>query len=424
MLRGVALLGILTMNINGMALPGQAGLEEPTIAGGDTGLNLVAWFSNELFFSGKMRTLFSMLFGAGLILMTARSESKAGATPLADIYYRRNIWLIVFGLIHGYILLWPGDILYGYGLCALFLFTFRNTTAKRLIMASLCAFAILVFVSLYDWRVIHGQHAEAAATGVILADGGTLTEEQKAAKETWEEKLESFKPGEKKIEEEIATMRGGYWGIFKHLSGKTASLESVMFYRIWFWDVIGMMLLGMAMMKMGIFTAGRSYRFYIWMIAIGYGIGNPLNAGVSYYKISQGFDPVMIHMTWMIYNLQRLTVAIGYVGLVMLICKSGAVQWLTARLAAVGRMALTNYISQTILCTLVFYGYGLGLFARLERHQIVLVVVGIWIFQLIVSPIWLRHFRFGPLEWIWRKLKHRPLEKLPLPAATEHPGEG
>ncbi len=79
---------------------------------------------------------------------------------------------------------------------------------------------------------------------------------------------------------------------------------------------------------------------------------------------------------------------------------------MTARLAAVGRMALTNYISQTILCTLIFYGYGLGLFARLERKQIVLVVVGIWIVQLIVSPIWLRHFRFGPLEWIWRSLTY------------------
>lgn len=135
-LRGIALLGILLMNIIGFGMIYQA-YGDPTIMGGAEGWNLRVWIMNSMFFEGTMRALFSMLFGVGMVLMTMRMEKKGGGIEVADIYYRRTIWLLIFGLIHAYLILWPGDILFAYGLFGLFLFPFRKTSPKKLIIAAL-----------------------------------------------------------------------------------------------------------------------------------------------------------------------------------------------------------------------------------------------------------------------------------------------
>ena len=101
-----------------------------------------------------------------------------------------------------------------------------------------------------------------------------------------------------------------------------------------------------------------------------------------------------------------LVVALGHVGMLMLVVQSGALSWLTKRLAAVGRMALTNYLTHSIVCTTLFYGYGFGLFASINRTGMACIVLIIWVTQLLISPIWLRHFRFGPAEWLWRSLTY------------------
>ena len=132
-LRGVALLGILLMNIVVFGLPENA-YDDPTIAGGHTGLNLAFWYANQIFFEGKMRTLFSMLFGAGVVLLTLRAEERGGGLRARGIYYRRTLWLVVFGLLHAYFI-WMGDILYYYGVVGLMLFPLRKLRPAALLAA-------------------------------------------------------------------------------------------------------------------------------------------------------------------------------------------------------------------------------------------------------------------------------------------------
>ena len=136
-LRGIAVFGILLMNITGFGLPMQA-YGDPDIAGGKTGLNLYAWITTSMFFEGTMRAIFSMLFGAGFIILTSRHEDKGVGLEVADVHYRRVIWLVIFGIVHAYLLLWFGEILYAYGIMGLFLFPFRKLTPKVLIVAGLC----------------------------------------------------------------------------------------------------------------------------------------------------------------------------------------------------------------------------------------------------------------------------------------------
>ncbi|HEX5169863.1 MAG TPA: hypothetical protein VFW11_11880 [Cyclobacteriaceae bacterium] len=130
-IRGIALLGILLMNISGMGLPFS--YSDPTIAGGSTGLNLKVWIVNNMLFEGTMRGLFTLLFGAGVVLLTSRLEKSGAGITTADIYYRRILWLLLFGIINVWVLLWNGDILYPYALFALMLFPFRNASVNGLI---------------------------------------------------------------------------------------------------------------------------------------------------------------------------------------------------------------------------------------------------------------------------------------------------
>lgn len=167
-----------------------------------------------------------------------------------------------------------------------------------------------------------------------------------------------------------------------------------------------MMFIGIGMMKLGIFSASRSTRFYIAMTVVGYGVALPIRAYVAYDVIAHDFEFVHFSKYWAVYGVGRLFVALGHVGVIMLICKKGLAKGLISRLAAVGQMALTNYVMHSVICAFLFYGFGFGLFGGLQRFELYYVVLGIWFFQLVVSPIWLRHFRFGPLEWLWRSLTY------------------
>ncbi len=180
-MRGVALLGILLMNITGFAFPHWA-YDDPTVAGGATGLNLKYWFINHILFEGKMRALFSMLFGAGIILLTGRAESRGNADSIADIYYRRLLWLLLFGVLDAYVLLWPGDILYPYALCGMLLFPFRKLSGKTLIIAGLLCLVVLVGKGYLRFHEMQTVRKEALAVEKVEAAGKKLTDQQKKPK--------------------------------------------------------------------------------------------------------------------------------------------------------------------------------------------------------------------------------------------------
>src|SRR5258708_23609299 len=172
------------------------------------------------------------------------------------------------------------------------------------------------------------------------------------------------------------------------------------------WDMLTMMLVGIAFAKTGVLAAKQSYRFYWWMLAAGYGIGFPVNAISAWLSYQAHFEPMQTVFSFSTYQIGRVAVTLGHTAVLLLICKAGLVPWLTRRLAAVGQMAFSNYIAHSLIYGFVFYGYGLGLFNRLERYQLYIVVLAMWIFSLLVSPVWLRHFAYGPLEWGWRSLTY------------------
>jgi len=144
----------------------------------------------------------------------------------------------------------------------------------------------------------------------------------------------------------------------------------------------------------------------------------PLVAAGAYGKIRHNFDVVYLFAGGMAFNdAGSILVALGHVGALILVYQAGAAAWLTRRLAAVGRMALSNYLMHTIIRTTLFYGYGFGLFGRLDRVQLLGVVVAIWAIQLWLSPIWLKSFRFGPAEWLWRSLTYGKAQPMQVEGA-------
>lgn len=219
--------------------------------------------------------------------------------------------------------------------------------------------------------------------------------------------IEDLKPPPETIADEVATYRGGWLEQMERRVSKSLEMETSTFLFWAAWRVGGLMLLGMAMFKLGVFSAARSRRFYLTLVALAAVVGVP----VIGYGIRRNFEHDWEAPGFFFLGLQfnywaSILVSLGWVGVVMLVCRSSGLTPLIRPLAAVGRTALSNYILQTAVCTAIFYGHGLGLFGQVERAAQAAIVAAVWGLQLIVSTIWLRHFRFGPLEWLWRSLAY------------------
>ena len=414
-LRGFALLGILVMNIGDFAL--HEGFDFHPTSIGDIGkLNLLLWAGRFVLFEGKMRAIFSMLFGAGVILLTSRLEKRGEGAIAGDVFTRRNMWLTLFGVLHAYFLWW-GDILYFYGMTALlFLYPCRRLKARTLLIAG--ALVVLCGVGYRTMRLearIHlAQRAEQAKR--LQAAGQTLTDAQKEDVKAWDKIVASQHPDQKELEQETAEMRGGYGSVFRHNAPIVIDEQGAGFYRFGFFDSLGMMLIGMGLLQAGFLTGEWKKRAYIATAVIGYGVGLPLGAVCTWQVWRHNFEPLaIVKWEFLPYDMQRLFVGMAHAAVVLVIVKAGAMKWITRPLAAVGQTALSNYLGTTVICTLIFDGWGLGLFGRLVFYQLFYVVPGIWAVNLFVSPLWLKYFRFGPVEWVWRSLtywKRQPMRRV------------
>lgn len=423
-IRGIAVLGILLMNIPYFAQPAIQAYNI-NVMNEYSGINYFIWWGVEGLFEGTMRALFSMLFGAGCLLLIGRLSEKPGVDA-ALIYYRRLIWLFLFGMFHAYILLWPGDILYAYAICGLFLYPFKDIKPKFLFIISMGLMLAMVAkgtYELYNYKQIRVQGESAMALDKYKI---VLTEDQKADKERWLDYQEKVKPEnmQKEAQKETARMQQDYFGIFNYLSGISAKLEGKKFYHWNFLDNMILIFLGMAFFKWGILTAARSKKFY-WMLLIsGYGLGLPLNFLDLSASVETRFDYTLLadKVLFELYEVRRILIACGHLSLVILLFKYGFFKKIFYWMSRVGQMAFSNYLMQTIICITVFYGFGFGLYGQLERYEDYYVVGCIWIFQVIFSNIWLHYFRFGPFEWVWRSLtylKKQPFKKKKDPVWIE-----
>jgi len=404
-IRGFAVLGILLMNILGFGLTSSAYEWPLALSGGNTGWNLWAWVAEMFYFEGTMRGLFTLLFGAGVVLYTSRMEKAGLGLRSADFYFRRNLWLWVFGLFNAWILLWPGDVLYFYGLSALFLYVFRNQSIRRLLVFGVLVLGIQTVVGARDYFQFAQAARQAPAIEAKLEAGKELGAAEEAILERWEEGRGGLNPPPDKVAEATRLMQDGYASAAERTSSHAWGAETEFFARQGLWECIGMMLIGMALFKSGALTLGWSTRAYATMLLLGYGIGMAVNAWEIKRILDSHFDPLASLMPWTLtYDLGRVPLTFGHVALAMLVVRTGALRGLLRPFAAAGQMALTNYLAQSLICLFVFTGLGLGWFNRLQRYELYYVVLAIWVVELAWSPLWLKHFRFGPMEWLWRSL--------------------
>ena len=403
-LRGFALLGILVINIQVFGLP-PMNIFNPLIAGGFKGGDFVFWWVSQVFFLQKFMAIFSMLFGAGIVLMGARADSH-GRSP-RGAFYRRQLWLLVIGLLHAY-LLWLGDILVSYALCGMAVYPFRRRSARFLSVLGFLVIMIGAPMSYGTGFFFEKMRSRVMEIREAEVRGETPDAGQERILRSWEELRRSFDPAPHEVRGEVEIYRDGYAGIVQRRAPQLLMMQTIRFVFFIFWRVAGLMLLGMGLMKFGVLSAKCSRRFYAIGLLLGYGIGLPLVMTGAQRLIEQRFDFVYLFKFGQQYNyIGSLFVSFAHVCLVMLACRAGTLRWLQNRLSAVGRMALTNYLVHTAVFTTIFFGYGLGLFARFPRVHLAWFVCAMWIVQLVYSPAWLRRFRFGPCEWLWRSLTYR-----------------
>lgn len=404
-LRGFALLGILLMNIPTFALPEHA-YSNTNVWGGNDPLNRWTVTLIYLFGEGKMRAIFSMMFGASALLLIGRGEKRGAGIEVADIYFRRTLWLMLFGMIHAYFIWW-GDVLYPYALLGLGLFAFRNLSPRGLIIAASVQLALLTVGSVMDARDDAEGLEKYQKVRVLERSGVPLTIEQKKEKEAGEKIMKALRPPQEELQKEIDAYRGNYVKNLKQRARQVWKFHRLPFYFPFLWDMLSMMMLGMALLKTGVLTGERSFAFYVKMAWIGGLSGLAINGTTMALQWKHDFDAVTGLLDESTYEIGRVPMALCYMAIAVMIVKAGWFRWLTRRVAAVGQMALSNYISHSLICSTIFYGgYGFGLFGKLERWQLYPIVVAIWVFNLAWSPIWLRSFYFGPLEWCWRSLTY------------------
>jgi uncharacterized protein len=427
-MRGVALLGILAMNIIAFAYPSMAYMNPNLEAlrsytGEFSGANKLAWWVAHTVFDLKMMSIFSMLFGAGLVLMDGRSSQRAAQGGLsqrgfAAIFYRRLAWLLVIGMLHAY-LLWWGDILVAYALCGMALYPLRKIRPALLIAIGVCLALFAIPLSaglgaLMDWMRDQATEAQRVAD-----TGGTLTQDQSNILKGYEQMKEGVEPSADVINQTITRMRGSWLDVLSVNAVQAAMLQTFIFALFTLWRALGLMLIGMGLAKLGVFSASRSMRTYGVLAIGGYAIGLPLVHYGGERQIQSNFDMIDFYFVNSHFNyIGSFFVALGHIGLVMVVCRSGTATVVTSRFAAVGQMALTNYLMQSFLCTLYFNGWGFGQYATLERAETYVVVAIVWALELIWSPLWLSRFRFGPAEWVWRSLtywKTQPMRREPAP---------
>jgi len=402
--RGVAVMGILAMNVVGFAMPFQAYLN-PVALGPVGDGDLASWVFSFIFVDGKMRGLFSFLFGASMLLVIEQTEAKGEDADI--VHYRRMFWLLFFGLIHLY-LIWFGDILVGYALIGMIAFLFRRLSQRRLIAwaIGLLVVQLLIFAGL-AWMA---TALEAAATAPG-ADPARVAEWQGL-----EHQFGAMSAQSKA--QEFALYRGGYGGILADRVSDQA-LAPVKGLALFGCETLAYFLLGMAALKSGFLTGGWSLGRYLRTAVIGFGIGIPAYALLAWLLARDGFSVPKIFALSMAATVPfRPVMVVATASLIILATRGGGK--LVDRIAAAGRAAFTNYLGTSLIMTTLFYGYGGGWFGTLGRAQLWLVVLAMWALMLLWSKPWLGRFLYGPLEWLWRSLARgeaQPMRRHPVAPA-------
>ena len=395
--RGIAVLGVLMMNIWAFAGP-QAFFDYPVAIAGRSGAPVATWVVIHTLFEGSQRTLLSLLFGAGALLLMTRLEGQCPPGAARGIWYRRTFALIAFGLVNAYLFLWPADILFVYGLAGLCLYPLRHLRTPVLLGIVLAALTVPAVL-----RAVEINHLLALEVAGNESPGS-------AAAAEWDKKLRKARPDprDREMAADIRTMQTGSLAEIVVRQAKVSLiLQTIVAVKWWFLDALAMMILGMVLCRSGLLTRPAPRARYLAMSAAAFSIGLPLAVWQTSALLASDFHPVTAEVTKLTYDVRRLALAVGYLGLILWFCQATGGVAIRRALAAAGRMALTNYLAQSILCAVIFYGFGLALYGRVTGFELYGIVLLIWAVELAWSLAWLARFRIGPFEWLWRALTYR-----------------
>jgi len=379
LLRGVAVLGILAINIQAMAMPvayfGNPSLNTEYFVGEGRDI----WAIASTFFQFKFITIFSALFGAGIILMVGEEKPS----PKFGVHYRRMFWLLAIGSVHAY-LIWFGDILTPYAVAGLIVVLARRWRPRTLLIVG---FILIGLASL-----------------MMVAQYFAMEQMPPEDREALIAKM--FAPPPEAITAEIEHYREGFFARLP-LTAPTALMFQLVQTIFLGPRNIGVMMIGMALYKMGFFTLGWSFLRYV----VTGGVALAIGLAGSYYATSQmlavEFDPLLLAAPQSAQFWASLFHAFGYSALIMAIAKVPFLGLIRRPFAAAGQMALTNYLMCSIIGAVLYYGPpGLGRIGAVSYLEQATTVIAIWIAILIWSPIWLALFRYGPFEWLWRSLTY------------------
>ena len=409
-LRGVALLGVLLLNILGFGMA-SAGYFHPLVGlGKNPELNYAVWGIMNLFFEGSMRGLFSLLFGAGIVLFATGFGTRSGKEKGAFLHYKRTFFLLLFGMFDSFVLLWTGDILILYAMAGALLYPLRNARPKTLLILSA---TVLVCTSiLFAVSGVFVEEGRDAAARIDADPSAEHSPEERELAALWTGSENQFSYNESAMEEELDIRRGSYIEIADYSAKKV--IDSLLFFTpvYMLWDCVGMMLLGMGLYRMGVLSAQRSKKNYLQLAIGGFALGLAVNGFELFQAIDSDFDAIVVSGYFQgTYQLGRVAMSMGWLGLIMLFCQGEIWSGLKNRLAAVGRMALSNYLLHSLICLVLFTGAGFGLIGVFERWELYVIVLLIWMVQLALSPWWLKRYSFGPAEWLWRSLTYGSMQK-------------
>lgn len=380
------------MNILLFGLPFAASFV-PSIAIQDQS-DLIVWAVMDVTVEGAMRAIFSILFGAGVFLFLANPKNSV------KLHIRRMLTLLVIGLFDLFVLMWVGDILIAYALAGLLLTLCRSWRTSRLVSAGILITLVLTAQLVLAQLFLPAMQQAAVQAELKIEQGEKLSEEARRNLEEWNELSEFIAPTEQEVEEEIisrttTTSAAFAWHYAKGIETLVSTIPSQML-----WDALLMMLFGAALFKVGFLQGQFSLPFYEKVFVGAFLLGLAINLFEVAPGIHSNFDLFASNnFLKPTYHIGRLSVALGWIALVI---------WAAKRfsfgrfLIPVGRLSLTNYLLQSVFGLLIFTPFGLGLFADLSRTELYGLVLLIWILQIVFSTLWLKRFRMGPVEWLWR----------------------
>lgn len=359
-----------------------------------------------------------------MLILTARAMSRDGPVEVADIYYRRNLWLMLFGLANVFLLLFPGDILFIYAVAALVIFPFRRLSPKALLAIGLAwvAYSSAAGAVRYAERAALQQQVRSAEAK--SAAGIPVSAPERAALTQWKELEQQFRPNPGELAADREKRLGSFaqYARYNHevWIGYRAKTLGLFYNEIP--EAIAWMLIGAALFKLGIIQGARNRRFYAVLAVAAYAVGLALRIVEVQQHLTYAPGPRIV---WFTAEIARLAMTLGHLALVNLAMTSGTGRRLLAPLRAAGRTAFSLYVMQTLVTVwLLFPGFGLGLFGQLGWAEMFAATLAIILVQLVLANLWLRAFHMGPVEWAWRSLvlvKRQKFRRHPAAAASAQP---